>query len=134
MAAGVRHSPRRHPTGGPVVEADGRTGPRRRTWILLLILLAGVFAALRGIHGLAEPPDPVSIFTDKVVVVGTTGHTELTAADRDVISSRLDEVQSGTVSIRPRYVGDCAAAGWTTIGAGRRAAVGDLCTPEVRGS
>ena len=133
MPTGVRHSPRRHSTGGRVVDAAERTGPRRRTWILLLILLAGVFAALRGIHGLAEPPDPISIFTDEVVVVGTAGHTELSAADREVISSRLDEVQAGTVSIRPRYVGDCAAAGWTTLGAGRRAAVGDLCTPEVRG-
>jgi hypothetical protein len=133
MPAGVRHSPGRHPTGGRIVDAGERTGPRRRTWIMLLILLAGVFAALRGIHGLAEPPDPISIFTDKVVVVGTAGHTELSAADRDVISSRLDQVQAGTVSIRPRYVGDCAAAGWTTLGAGRRAAVGNLCTPEVRG-
>jgi hypothetical protein len=98
----------------------------------LLILLAGIFAGLRGIHGLAERPDAISIFTDKVVVVGIAGDTELSAADRDAIGSRLDEVQVGTIAIRPRYVGDCAAAGWTTLGAGRRAAVGDLCAPEVR--
>ena len=32
---------------------------------------------------------------------------------------------------RGRYVPDCAAAGWTTLGAGRRAAVGGLCDPAV---
>ncbi len=97
-----------------------------------MILLVGIFAGLRGVHGLTEPADPTSIFTDKVAVVGLTGYTELGAADRQVLSPRLDEVQAGAMSIRARYVGDCAAAGWTTLGAGRRAAVGDLCAPQVR--
>jgi hypothetical protein len=61
-----------------------------------------------------------------------TGRSELTPTDRAVLGSHLDDVQTGMVSIRPRYVGDCAAAGWTTLGAGRRAAVGDLCAPEVQ--
>ncbi|HZL74102.1 MAG TPA: hypothetical protein VFB83_01920 [Propionibacteriaceae bacterium] len=101
-------------------------------WVLLLLALGALFAGLRGIHALSEQPQESAIFTDQVVVVGVTGRTELTPTDRAVLGSHLDDVQTGTVSIRPRYVGDCAAAGWTTLGAGRRAAVGDLCAPEVQ--
>ena len=101
-------------------------------WVLLLLLLGALFVGLRGIHALAEQPQESAIFTDQVVVVGVTGRTELTPADRAALGNHLDDVQTGMVSIRPRYVGDCAAAGWTTLGAGRRAAVGDLCAPEVR--
>ena len=114
------------------VEPD-RTGVRRRwKWVLLLLALGVLFVGLRGIHALADRPQQSAIFTDQVVVVGVTGRTELTAADRAVLGTHLDDVQTGTVSIRPRYVGDCAAAGWTTLGAGRRAAVGGLCAPEVQ--
>ena len=49
-----------------------------------------------------------------------------------MLGSHLGDAQAGAMSIRPRYVGDCAAAGWTTLGAGRRAAVGGLCAPEVQ--
>jgi hypothetical protein len=104
-----------------------------RRWLALLLLLAGLFAALRGLHGLAEPPVPVAVARDQVVVVGVTGRTSLTAADRAVLADHLDDAEVGSVSIRPRYVGDCAAAGWTTLGAGRRAAVGELCDPQVAG-
>ena len=103
----------------------------RRGWILLLIVLGAVFLGLRGIHALADQPEESAIFTDRVVVVGVTGRPNLTPADRVVLSSHLGDAQAGAVSIRPRYVGDCAAAGWTTLGAGRRAAVGGLCTPQV---
>ena len=103
----------------------------RRGWILLLIVLGAVFVGLRGIHALADQPEESAIFTDRVVVVGVTGRPNLTPADRAVLSSHLGDAQAGAVSIRPRYVGDCAAAGWTTLGAGRRAAVGGLCTPQV---
>jgi hypothetical protein len=103
----------------------------RRGWILLLIVLGAVFVGLRGIHALADQPEESAIFTDRVVVVGVTGRPNLTPADRVVLSSHLGDAQAGAVSIRPRYVGDCAAAGWTTLGAGRRAAVGGLCTPQV---
>jgi len=103
----------------------------RRGWILLLIVLGVVFVGLRGIHALADQPEESAIFTDRVVVVGVTGRPNLTPADRVVLSSHLGDAQAGAVSIRPRYVGDCAAAGWTTLGAGRRAAVGGLCTPQV---
>ena len=110
-----------------------RTGLRRRVkWVLLLLALGVLFVGLRGIHALADRPQQSAIFTDQVVVVGVTGRTELTPADRAVLGTHLDDVQTGTVSIRPRYVGDCAAAGWTTLGAGRRAAVGGLCAPEVQ--
>ena len=100
--------------------------------MLLVLLGLGVFAGLRWVAALPEPPEPSPIFTEQVVVVGVTGRPQLTAVDQQVIEARPDEVQAGAVSIRPRYVGDCAAAGWTTLGAGRRAAVGGLCTPEVR--
>jgi hypothetical protein len=100
--------------------------------LLLLLAMGVLFVGLRGIHALAEQPQESAIFTDQVVVVGVTGRTELTPADRAVLGTHLDDAQTGMVSIRPRYVGDCAAAGWTTLGAGRRAAVGGLCAPEVQ--
>jgi hypothetical protein len=100
----------------------------------LLLVLGVVFLGLRGIHALADQPEQSAIFTDRVVVVGVTGRPELTQTDRAVLEAHLGNAQAGTMSIRPRYVGDCAAAGWTTLGAGRRAAVGGLCTPEVAGN
>ncbi len=105
---------------------------RLRT-VALLLLLAGIFAGLRGLATLPEPPEPSPIFTERVVVVGLTGRTQLNDTDRAVLDANLSRTQAGSVSIRPRYVGDCAAAGWTTLGAGRRAAVGGLCDPQVSG-
>ena len=102
-------------------------------WVALLLVLGALFVGLRGIHTLADQPEQSAIFTDRVVVVGVTGRPELTPTDRAVLGSHLNDAQAGTISIRPRYVGDCAAAGWTTLGAGRRAAVNGLCTPEVQG-
>ena len=98
---------------------------------LLLLLLAGVFAGLRGISALPEPPQVATLATDRVVVVGVTGRPALTPADREVLGAHLDESQVGAIAIRPRYVGRCAAAGWTTLGAGRRANEGGLCDPQV---
>jgi hypothetical protein len=100
--------------------------------VFLLLALGVLFVGLRGIHALADQPQQSAIFTDRVVVVGVTGRTELTPTDRTVLGSHLNDAQAGTVSVRPRYVGDCAAAGWTTLGAGRRAAVGGLCAPVVQ--
>jgi hypothetical protein len=131
--SGVRHSPRRHPVGGVVTDEPNQASPRRGwRWALLLLALLALFVGLRGIHALAEQPQESAIFTDQVVVVGVTGRTELTSVDRAVLATHLDDAQTGMVSTRPRYIGDCAAAGWTTLGAGRRAAVGDLCAPEVQ--
>ncbi len=109
------------------------TGPSRRRWgwVLLLLVLGVLFVGLRAIHALADEPEESAIFTDRVVVVGVTGRPELTSTDRAVLGSHLGDAQAGAVSIRPRYVGDCAAAGWTTLGAGRRAAVDGLCALEV---
>jgi hypothetical protein len=132
-SSGVRQSPRPHPVGGSVADEPNDAGPLRRWWWVLLLLALGViFVGLRGIHALADQPQQSAIFTDHVVVVGVTGRTELTPTDRAVLGSHLTDAQAGTVSVRPRYVGDCAAAGWTTLGAGRRAAVGGLCAPEVQ--
>ena len=116
-----------------MTEEPNQAGPRRGwRWPLLLLVMGAVFIGLRGIHALADEPQQSAIFTDQVVVVGVTGRTELTPADRAVLGTHLDGAQAGTVSIRPRYVGDCAAAGWTTLGAGRRAAVEGLCAPDVQ--
>jgi hypothetical protein len=113
------------PSGLPVLRGWG--------WVVLLVVLGALFVALRGIHALADQPEQSAIFTDRVVVVGVTGRPELTPTDRAVLGSHLGDAQAGTVAIRPRYMGDCAAAGWTTLGAGRRAAVDGLCTPQVQG-
>jgi hypothetical protein len=110
---------------------EANAGIRRWGWVLLLLVLGVLFVGLRGIHALHDQPEVSAIFTDRVVVVGVTGRPELTPTDRAVLGSHLGDAQAGTVSIRPRYVGDCAAAGWTTLGAGRRAAVDGLCAPEV---
>ena len=109
--------------------APGRTRrhsrwPLSRGWTLLVVLLAVVFLLLRGVSLLAEPPSDTAIFTEQVVVVGVTGHPQLTETDRAVLGANLENVQVGAVSIRPRYVGDCAAAGWATLGAGRRTSGG----------
>jgi hypothetical protein len=116
-----------------VADEPGRDwSPGRRWWVLVLLALGVLFVGLRGLHTLADQPQESAIFTDQVVVVGVTGRTELTAADRAALGTHLDDAQAGMVSIRPRYVGDCAAAGWTTLGAGRRAAVDGLCNPQVQ--
>jgi hypothetical protein len=113
-------------------ESTGAPLLRGWRWVVLLVVLGALFVGLRGIHALADQPEQSAIFTDRVVVVGVTGRPELTPTDRAVLGSHLSDAQAGTVSIRPRYVGDCAAAGWTTLGSGRRAAVNGLCTPEVQ--
>jgi hypothetical protein len=116
-----------------VADEHSRDGPPgRRWWVLMVFALGVLFVGLRGLHTLADQPEESAIFTDQVVVVGVTGRTELTPADRGVLGTHLDDAQVGMVSIRPRYVGDCAAAGWTTLGAGRRAAVDGLCAPQVQ--
>lgn len=112
----------------------------RARWIRLSLVLLGlvaVFAGLRGVEALQPEPTESAVFTSQVVVVGVTGRFQPDATDRAVIDANQDRTQVGAVSPRTRYVGQCAAAGWTTLGAGRRAAVGEpgddsLCTPEVR--
>jgi hypothetical protein len=105
--------------------------PRRGRWIALLVLAAVVLALLRGVHALAPTPTDTAVFTEHVVLVGVPGRFRLTDVDRTVLGAHLDDAQAGVVSTRPRYVGDCAAAGWTTLGAGRRAAVDELCEPAL---
>ena len=105
--------------------------PRRGRVVALLVLGAVVFALLRGVAALAPPPTDSAVFTEHVVLVGVAGRFALTDTDRTVLGAHLDDAQAGVVSLRPRYVGTCAAAGWTTLGAGRRAAVDGLCDPAV---
>ncbi len=98
----------------------------------MLVLLAATFAGLRGIAALSPSPEDSAISTEQVVVVGVNGRYQLTEADRKVLGSNLDNAAAGAMSVRPRYIGDCAAAGWATLGAGRRTGVGGLCNPRVR--
>jgi len=105
--------------------------PRRGRWVALLVLAVVVFALLRGVAALAPAPTDTDVYTDHVVLVGVAGRFQLTDTDRTVLGAHLDDAQAGVVSTRPRYVGTCAAAGWTTLGAGRRAAVDGLCEPAV---
>ena len=88
-----------------------------------------IFSGLRLVA--AGKPQPIALPDDsgKVVVVGTTGHYALTAGDREILQERSAQV--GAVSVRPRDIGDCAAAGWATLGAGRRTTVGGRCEPRV---
>ncbi|GAA3624692.1 hypothetical protein [Microlunatus ginsengisoli] len=105
-----------------------------RHWIGALIGLGLVFVAFRLVNWAGEPATSSAIYTPQVVVVGVTGRYTLSPGDREVLGAHLDDAQAGSMVVRPRYVGDCAAAGWTTLGAGRRAAVGELCDPVVNGS
>jgi hypothetical protein len=94
-------------------------------------VLAVLFVFLRLIDGLATPPTQTAIYTPQVAVVGVTGRYRLSHGDAALLSDHLDDAQAGSVSIRARYLGSCAAAGWTTLGAGRRVGVAGLCDPTV---
>ncbi len=114
-----------------------RSAQSRHRWPLgrgstvLIVILLLIFAGLRQIAAGGDQPSATSIFTPNVVVIGVQGRTALTATDTAVINEHAADVQAAAVSIRSRYVGACAAAGWTTLGAGRRAAVAGLCSPQV---
>jgi hypothetical protein len=95
-----------------------------------MVLLAA-FLGLRSMRGLQPEPVAAPMPTGTVVVVGVTDRSSLTGSDRVLIDSHSNAVQFAAVSVRPRYIGDCAAAGWATLGAGRRASVNGLCDPRV---
>lgn len=127
---------RRTRSGAPAVPQRGPVMDRRpvltRRGVALLLLLAGVFAALRGVAAWPEPPVQTAFSAEQVVVVGVTGRTSLSDGDRAVLGAHTGDAQVAAVNVRARYLGACAAAGWTTLGAGRRAAVADLCQPAVQ--
>lgn len=116
---------------------DPSTKPRwplgRNTTVLCVLLLL-IFALLRFGAAGGEPPSTSKIATTKVVLIGVAGRYQPTTTDDKIITSNAARTQTGALSIRTRYQGACAAAGWVTIGAGRRAAVGDHCRPQVNGS
>jgi hypothetical protein len=100
-------------------------------WLALLAACAVLFLGLRLVA--VQQPRPVPIpQSGRVVLVGVTGHYALTTADRAVLQYHEGTAQVGAVSVRPRYIGDCAAAGWATLGAGRRTSVAGLCNPQVQ--
>ena len=101
---------------------------RPAAWLFLAVVL---FVALRGLSSLSPRPVEAPITAPTVFVVGATDRQQLKAVDKDVLNSDSMRVQFGAISTRARYISDCAAAGWTTLGAGRRAGVGGLCDPQV---
>ena len=101
---------------------------RPAAWLFLgLVLVLG----LHGLSSRSQHPVDAPITGRTVFVVGVTDRQRLKPVDMDVLNSHSTSVQFGAVSTRARYIGDCAAAGWTTLGAGRRASVGGLCDPHV---
>jgi hypothetical protein len=100
-------------------------------WVAALMVLPAIFLGLRGLRALQPEPVADPMPTGTVVVVGVTDRSSLTEGDRVLINSHSNAVQFGAVSVRPRYIGDCAAAGWATLGAGRRTSVNGLCDPRV---
>jgi len=100
-------------------------------WAAALMVLLAAFLGLRSLHGLQPEPVAAPMPTGTVVVVGVTDRSSLTGSDLALIDSHSNAVQFAAVSVRPRYIGDCAAAGWATLGAGRRTSVDGLCDPRV---
>src|SRR4051794_6212104 len=103
-------------------------------WRLTAVLLL-IGAALLGL-GTAralQPPATAATFPGgPMVLVGIAGRYGVGAGDRALLDAQ-PRVQAAAVSVRPRYVGDCAAAGWATLGAGRRTSVAGRCEPAVQG-
>src|SRR5215217_2629056 len=116
------------PSNGP---ARPKEGPLNWRWAAALMVLLAAFLGLRGLRALQPEPVAAPLRAGTVVVVGVTDRSSLTGSDRILIDSHSSAVQFAAVSVRPRYIGDCAAAGWATLGAGRRTAVNGLCDPQV---
>ena len=105
--------------------------PLRWRWVAALVVVLAAFLGLRGLRALQPEPVAAPMPAGSVVVVGVTDRSSLTGSDRVLIDSHSTAVQFAAVSVRPRYIGDCAAAGWATLGAGRRTSVNGLCDPRV---
>lgn len=108
--------------------------PIGRRATAVVIALIALFSLLRIVSGSQPEPVESGFYTDKLVLVGDTDHYQLTETDATVIAEQSNRVQAAALSTRPRNLADCAAAGWSTIGAGRRAGVGGLCNPAVIGT
>jgi hypothetical protein len=125
MGIGVRMA---GPSNGP---ARPKEGPLNWRWVVALMVVLAAFLGLRGLRALQPEPAAAPIRASTVVVVGVTDRSSVTGSDRVVIDSHSGAVQFAAVSVRPRYIGECAAAGWATLGAGRRTGVNGLCDPRV---
>ncbi|MGO1974604.1 MAG: hypothetical protein ACTH2Q_16730 [Propionibacteriaceae bacterium] len=98
---------------------------RRRppAWALVLLALIAAFGVLRGVHAMQPESTVAPVQTDRMVVVGVEGRPQLTDTDRAVLDEHADGSAVGAMSIRAADIGACSAAGWATLGAGRRASV-----------
>jgi hypothetical protein len=115
----------------PVPVRSPRQAPAWRLAGVLLLLVAALLG-LRTAHHLRPVPEVARFPSGPLVLVGIAGRYEPDAVDRALLDTH-SRVQAAVVSVRPRYVGDCAAAGWATLGAGRRTSVTGLCNPAVQG-
>jgi hypothetical protein len=111
--------------------ARPKQGPLNWQWVAALLVVLAAFLGLRGLAALQPKPVAAPMPAGTAVVVGVTDRSSLTGSDRVLIDSHSSAVQFAAVSVRPRYIGDCAAAGWATLGAGRRTSVKGLCDPQV---
>jgi hypothetical protein len=118
-------------TDQPSEPVQPKQWPLSWRWVAALIVLLAIFIGLRGLRALQPEPVAAPIPIGTVVVVGVTDRSSLSGSDRVLIDSHSSTVQFAAVSVRPRYIGDCAAAGWATLGAGRRTGVNGLCHPRV---
>ena len=118
-------------TDQPGDPAQPKQRPLSWRWVAVLMVLLALFLGLRSVRALQSEPVAAPMPAGTVVVVGVTDRSSLTWSDRVLIDSHSSTVQFAAVSVRPRYVGDCAAAGWATLGAGRRTSVNGLCDPRV---
>jgi hypothetical protein len=116
------------PSNGP---ARPKQRPLNWRWVAAVMVLLAAFLGLRGLRALQPEPVAAPMRAGTVVVVGVTDRSSLTGSDRVLIDSHSSAVQFAAVSVRPRYIGDCAAAGWATLGAGRRTSANGLCDPRV---
>lgn len=102
---------------------DSRRRRRPPAWALVLLALVAAFGVLRGVHAVQPDPTAAPVQTDQLVVVGVEGRTQLSETDRAVLAEHADRAAVGAMSVRAADLGACSAAGWATLGAGRRASV-----------
>lgn len=109
---------------------SGRQGWPARRWVVVILVLGLVFSGLRLVRPV-QMSSAVPMTTPYVVVVGQTSNTQLTRVREELIATRADDLQIGAISVRTRELGDCAAAGWLSLGAGRPTTSGGRCDAAV---
>lgn len=94
-----------------------------------MVIAAMLLLGARTVVLLQPSPEPTSTEASQLVLIGVAGRRHLDSTDRSLLRSHPNVVAVGTVAM-PR-AGACATADWATLGAGRTADVGSLCSVEV---